>query len=87
MLLNTIHVSCFATETASHVTHRSDDGGICGGGSVGGFNDDGGFDNHGGIKHPGEFEHHGECGDHGGPVAVLQGPVSYYITLNYNSSP
>ena len=65
---------------------RSDGGGSCGGGSVGGFNDDGGSDDHGGLKHQGGFDHHGERGNHRGPFAVLQAPVSYYRTLNYNSS-
>ena len=73
MLLNAIDVACFATETASCVTHRSDSGSSCGGGSVGGFDD------HGGLKHQGGFDHHGE-------FAIVQAPVSYYITLNYNSS-
>ena len=87
MLLNAIHVACFATETASRVTHRSDDDSRCGGGFFGGFSDDGGSDDHGGLKHQGGFDHHGERGDHRGPFAVLQAPVSYYITLNRNSSP
>ena len=76
MLLKAIHVACFTTKlTLLHMlyTHRSDGGGNCGGGSVGGFNHDGGFDDYAG------------CDDHGGPFAIIQAPVSYYITLNYNS--
>ena len=88
MLLNCIYVACFATETVSRVTRRSDSDGsscTCGGGFFGFFDDDGGVDGHGGHKHQGGGEHHG--GEHHvGPFAVLQAPVSYYITFNHNSS-